>query len=180
MKAKIFKGKIKIEELSKKDFKLAKEFRDYNNSLIEEKAPICLFDRKISSKEAKEWIKRDLQKIKNKRMVVLLAKDKNKLIGLADIALYGGFQNHVGELGISVRKEYRGMGLGKYLMKEILNLAKRKLKPKPKIIRLSVFSTNKIAQNLYKKLGFKTVAKIPKQIQYKGKLIDEVIMIKEI
>jgi ribosomal protein S18 acetylase RimI-like enzyme len=180
MKAKVFKGKIKIEELSKKDLKLAKEFRDYNNSLIEEEAPIRLFDRKISSKEAKEWIKRDLQKIKNKRMVVLLAKDKNKLIGLADITLYGGFQNHVGELGISVRKEYRRIGLGKYLMEEVLNLAKRKLKPKPKIIRFSVFSTNKIAQNLYKKLGFKAVAKIPKQIQYKGELIDEVVMIKEI
>jgi hypothetical protein len=34
MKTKIFKGKIKIEELSKKDLKLAKEFLDFINLLI--------------------------------------------------------------------------------------------------------------------------------------------------
>jgi ribosomal protein S18 acetylase RimI-like enzyme len=45
------------------------------------------------------------------------------------------------------------MGLGECLMREILNLAEKELKPRPKIIRLSVFSTNKIAQNLYKKNG---------------------------
>jgi len=61
--------------------------------------------------------------------------------------------------------------------KEILKLAKKELKPKPKIIRLSVFSTNKPAISLYKKIGFKIVAKIPKQISYKGKFIDEVIML---
>ncbi|PIV12707.1 MAG: GNAT family N-acetyltransferase, partial [Candidatus Nealsonbacteria bacterium CG03_land_8_20_14_0_80_36_12] len=48
---------------------------------------------------------------------------------------------------------------------------------KPKIIRLSVFPTNKAAIGLYKKLGFKKVAKISKQIQYKGKLVDEIIML---
>jgi len=63
-------------------------------------------------------------------------------------------------------------------MKEILKLAKRKLKPKPKIILLSVFSTNNIAINLYKKFGFKKVAKIPKQFQYKGKLVDEIVMMR--
>jgi ribosomal protein S18 acetylase RimI-like enzyme len=30
---------------------------------------------------------------------------------------------------------------------------------------------------LYKKVGFKEVARIPKQIQYKGKLLGEVIMV---
>jgi ribosomal protein S18 acetylase RimI-like enzyme len=87
-------------------------------------------------------------------------------------------ESHVGEFGISIRKEYRGIGIGKRLMKTTLNLAKRRLRPK--IIRLSVFENNKIVQNLYKKFGFKKVAKIPKQIQYKGKLTDEIIMILEL
>jgi ribosomal protein S18 acetylase RimI-like enzyme len=63
-------------------------------------------------------------------------------------------------------------------MKTTLELAKKKLRPK--IIELSVFENNEIAQNLYKKFGFKRVAKIPKQIQYKGKLINKIIMILEI
>jgi ribosomal protein S18 acetylase RimI-like enzyme len=179
MKAKVFKGKIKIEELSKKDLKSAKEFLDFINSLADEDAEISI-NKKSNLKEEIKWLKQNLDGVRKKKKVFCIAKDKGRIVGIASIEMRDLRENHVGILGISVRKEYRGMGLGKYLMKEVLNLAKRKLKPKLKIIRLSVFSTNKIAQNLYKKLGFKLVAKIPKQIQYKGKLIDEVIMIKEI
>jgi ribosomal protein S18 acetylase RimI-like enzyme len=66
--------------------------------------------------------------------------------------------------------------LGKYLGREIIKLTKERLKIK--IVRLGVYSANKPAQKLYKKLGFKMVASIPKQVQYKGKLIDEFIMLK--
>jgi len=179
MKAKIFKEKIKIEELSKKDLKLAKEFLDFINSLVEENAQISV-NEKSDLKEEIEWLKQNLDGVRKKKKVFCIAKDEKKIIGIASLEMKDLRESQVGILGISVRKECRRIGLGKYLMKEVLGLAKRKLKPKPKIIRLSVFSTNKIAQNLYRKLGFKAVAKIPKQLQYKGKLIDEVIMIKEI
>jgi len=86
-------------------------------------------------------------------------------------------QNHVGGLGISIRNGYRGIGLGEYLMKEIIKLTKKELKPKPKIIRLSVLPNNKPAIGLYKKCGFKKVAAVPKQMQYKGKLLDEIVML---
>jgi ribosomal protein S18 acetylase RimI-like enzyme len=59
-------------------------------------------------------------------------------------------------------------------------LAKKELQPKPKIIRLSVFPTNKPAIGLYKKYGFKKAARIPKQLQDKGKLLDEIIMLLEL
>ena len=61
-------------------------------------------------------------------------------------------------------------------MSKILKLAKTKLKPK--IIKLGAFSTNKIAISLYKKMGFKKVAIIPKQINFNNKLIDEIVMLK--
>ncbi len=70
------------------------------------------------------------------------------------------------------------MGLGKFLTQEVIKLAKKELKPAPKIIKLEVYVNNKPAIGLYKKMGFKIVAKIPKQIQYKGKLIGEYIMLK--
>jgi len=41
---------------------------------------------------------------------------------------------------------------------------------------LEVYVNNEPAIKLYKKMGFKRVARIPKHIQYKGKLIDEFIM----
>jgi ribosomal protein S18 acetylase RimI-like enzyme len=178
MKTKFFNNrKIKIRELSPKDLKRAKDFLNYMNSLIDEDAKINR-NKKLTLKEEKEWIKTTLKEIKKKRKIVCLAEAEGKIVGICDIKMKDKRESHVGGLGISVRKEYRGIGIGKRLMKTTLNLAKRRLRPK--IIRLSVFENNKIAQNLYKKFGFKKVAKIPKQIQYKGKLISEIIMILEL
>ena len=168
--------KIIIRKLSKKDLRNVKNFQDYINSLIEEEVMIS-FKKKKTLKEEKEWLKSKLKAIKKKKETILITEDGEKIIGISHIELRRDRQDHVGEFGISIRKEHRGFGFGKKLMAEILKLAKKELKPKPKIIRLSVFSTNKIAQNLYKKFGFKKVAQIPKQIQYKGKLIDEIIML---
>ncbi len=180
MKTKIFGGKkITIKKLSKKDLRNVKEFQDFVNSLIEEKAQISL-NKKLSLKEEKEWLKRQLGQIKNQKTVFLLAECDDKVIGTTGIDLRRGRQEHVGEFGISIRNGYRGIGLGKHLMKEILKLAKKELEPKPKIIRLSVFLTNKPAIGLYKKYGFKKAARIPKQLQDKGKLLDEIIMLLEL
>lgn len=86
-------------------------------------------------------------------------------------------QKHVSTLGIIIRKGYRRMGLGTYLIKEIIKLAKKELKTRPKIIKLSVYSGNKPAIQFYKKCGFKKVAKIPEQIYFKKKFVDEIIMV---
>jgi len=170
--------KLKIEVLSSKDLSQAKNFLIYINSLIEEDAQILL-NKKLSLKKEKEWLKAKINKVKNKKEAILVAKNKNKIAGIAQIELKIGRADHVGELGVSVGKEYRSIGLGKYLMKEILKLVKTDLKPKPKIIRLSFLSTNKIAKNLYQKMNFKIVGIIPQQLQYKGKLVDEIIMLRK-
>jgi ribosomal protein S18 acetylase RimI-like enzyme len=43
---------------------------------------------------------------------------------------------------------------------------------------LSAYAKNKSAITFYKNLGFKEVARIPKQAKIKGKLVDEIIMLK--
>lgn len=177
MEAKIFGGrKIKIRELSKRDLRNVKKFQDFINSLVEEEAQI-LINKKFPLKKEREWLKGQIKRIEKHKHIFLVVEDNNKIVGMTEIYLGIGRQEHVGNLAISIRKGYRGMGLGVYLTKEIIKLAKRDLKPKPKIIRLDVFPTNKPAIGLYKKCGFKKVATIPKQIKYKGKLIDEIIML---
>jgi len=171
--------KIKIRKFLPEDLKKAREFQKFINSLIEEEAMILL-KKKKSLKEEEEWLKEKLKNVKNKKQATLIAKDNNKIVGIANVRLKKDRQSHVGEFGILIRKGYRGIGLGKKLMAEVLKLAKKELTPKPKIIRLSVFDENKIAQNLYRKFNFRRVAKIPKQIEYKRKLTDEIIMIKEL
>lgn len=177
MKIKNFRGKkVIIQKFSKKHLKKVKEFQEFINSLVEEDAPI-LIDKKISLKEEKDWVNSKLNLIKGKKEVFLIAESEGKIIGSTHVSIGIGRQKHVGELGISVAKKYRRIGLGKYLIKEIIKLSKKELIFKPKVIRLSVISANKPAIIFYKKMGFKEVAEIPKQLQYKGKLSGEKIMI---
>lgn len=178
MELKIFdKKKIKIRRLCRKDTKRVKEFQEYINSLIEEGVKILL-NKKLTFKEEKRWLEDTFKQVKKHRKVSIVAEHSNRIIGNTGIDLDRGRKSHIGNFGISIRKGYRGIDIGKFLMEEIIKLAKKELKPKPKIIRLSVYSNNKPAINLYKKYGFKKVAVIPKQIQYKEKLINEVIMLR--
>jgi len=178
METKIFGDKrIIIRELMKKDLSRSKKFQNYINSLIAERAKI-LYKTKHTIKDEKEWLKKKLNEVLRRKLVLLIAEHGDMIVGKTEIGLEREKKDHVGGLGISIGKGYRGIGLGKYLTTEVIKLAEKKLKPSPKIIKLEVFVNNKPAINLYKKLGFKIVARIPKQIQYKGKLIDEFIMLK--
>jgi len=170
---------VKIRKISTTDLKRVEKFREYINSLIKEEAKILL-NTKRSLKEEKEWLKSSLEEMEKHQKIVLVAEDKDKVVGISELKLQSEREKHIAGFGISIRAGYRGAGLGTRLMGEILKLAKKELKPTPKIIRLSVFANNKIATNLYEKMGFKKVARIPKQLVYKGKLIDEVVMLLEL
>jgi len=176
MMMKIFNGKkIKIKELSEYRLKDSKRFLDFINSLIEEKVQILL-NKKLSLKEEKLWLKGQLNELKNKRKVYLVAESNNLIIGSTEVGCGIGRNKHVGILHIAIKKGYREMGLGKYLMEAVIKLAKRRLKIR--IVKIPVFTTNKPAIELYKHYGFKKVARIPKQFYYKERLVDEIIMLK--
>jgi len=180
METKIFNGKkIKIRRISKKDRKNIDKFQDFLNSLIIEDVLIRR-NKKVTLKEELFWLEEELKDVGERKKIYLVAEDKNKIVGSVNITLGHGRESHVCHLGISIRKAYRNIGLGTYLVKEITKLARKELKAQPKIIRLSVYSMNKEALAFYKELGFKKVARIPRQAKFKGRLIDEIIVLKEI
>ncbi|MEM0303449.1 MAG: ribosomal protein S18-alanine N-acetyltransferase [Archaeoglobaceae archaeon] len=61
-------------------------------------------------------------------------------------------------ISLAVKKEFRGSGIGEYLMRRAIERLREKGK---KEIALEVRVSNKIAQKLYEKLGFKIVETIP-------------------
>lgn len=177
MKTKTFGGKkITIRQLSKKDLRNVKKFQDFINSFVDEDAQIMM-NEKVSLKGEEKWLEVKLESIKKGKAVFLVAEHNGVIAGTIGVDSGIWRENHVGNLGITIKEGYRGIGLGTYLIKEIIKLAKKELQPKPKIIRLSVFPTNKPAIGLYHKCGFKKVARIPKQIYLQGKLRDEIIML---
>ena len=176
MKTKTFNGKkVKIKELSEYSLKDTEKFLNFINSFLKEGAQL-LAKKEISLKEEKEWLSSQLKEVKNNKKVYLVAEYQNQIIGTTEVGVGSGRSDHVGTLHIAVRNDCRRIGLGKYLMKTIIKSAKKRLRIK--IINIPVFITNKPAIGLYKYCGFKKVATIPKQIQYKGKLVDEIIMVK--
>ena len=64
-------------------------------------------------------------------------------------------------------------------MKLILEEAEKNL-PKLRIITLEVFENNPVAQEMYKKFGFREFGKLPEGIAYKGQYIDRIYMYKKI
>ncbi|MCX6720951.1 MAG: GNAT family N-acetyltransferase [Candidatus Staskawiczbacteria bacterium] len=171
--------KLIIESLGPKELKYAKEYTDFINSLIAENAKI-LMNRKQTVKEETEFVKGAIKKTKEKKKIYLIAKDGKKVVANTSFEVMAYKQNHIARFGIAIRNGYRGMGLGNYMMTEVMKLAKTRLKPTPKLFRLEVLENNKPAIALYKKMGFKIVAKLPKHIQDKGKLVAEYVMIKDV
>ncbi|KUK66552.1 MAG: GCN5-related N-acetyltransferase [Parcubacteria bacterium 34_609] len=144
------------------------------NSLVEEKAMLTV-QKKLTLKEEKEYLEKI---IKDRNSIHLFLIIDKEVMGSARVNKNNGTKNHIGELGISLRKEARGKGLGEKLMKEVISKAIKKFKLK--IITLEVYSKNKIAQNLYKKMGFQKVGIIKKGIKYFDTYEDFVIMVKYI
>jgi ribosomal protein S18 acetylase RimI-like enzyme len=88
-------------------------------------------------------------------------------------------ENHVGILGISVAKDFRGEGLGKLLMELIVKEAEKEI-PDLRIVTLGVYSTNSIAQNLYKQMDFVEYGRLPNGITRGGNFEDSILMYKNI
>lgn len=152
----------------------AKAFANYINGLIEE-------DTFISSKpqteeDERSYISSMLKKISQNKEIHLVVFSGEEKIGAVDIFNLGVRKEHSGELQIHIRKDFRGIGLGKILLMKVFQLAKEELSLK--MVMLTVFNTNTNALSLYEKLGFVKYGELPKAIYYKGEYINEILMYK--
>ena len=171
--------KIIIRKLRREDVEDVKRFQKFFNSFIEEDAKISVSE-KISAKEQKKRLEGSLQKQKEKEAAYLVAKEGENIAGRVYIKRGAQRSSHVATLGaLMIDREYRRIGIAKHLIKEAITLAKKEFQPSPKVVRISAFGNNEPALRLYeKKVGFEKVANIPKQLKYKGRYVDEVILLK--
>lgn len=82
---------------------------------------------------------------------------------------------HRGYLGMSIRQEYTGMGLGSFMMKTALEQAKENGFEQ---VELGVYSDNLGARHMYTKMGFAEYGMNPRAFKLKdGTYVDEIIMV---
>lgn len=163
--------KILVRTPKKNDLK---QLLQFINSLIQEDTFI-LETKKKTLKEEKNWLNDVLKKMKSGEKIYFVGEINNNIVAVSRIGIYSSRSRHIGEISFSVLRPYRNLGIGKILLKTLLIIGK---KMKFKKLILGVLGNNKIAINLYKKFGFKEVTRVPKVIFYKGKYVDDVLMMK--
>ena len=154
------------------------EMTGYINTLSREDTYITFSGEQITLDSEKEYIIDLLKRIEKGNSVNLVCMIDGKVIGIAGIERKitarrrGG---HIGIFGISIKKEFRGDGMGYELSTTVIDEAKKKMAGL-RIITLSVYKPNEIAYALYRKLGFVEYGTLPKGILFHGEYVDEVEM----
>ena len=176
-----FKDKeIRIRYLVEGDVERASKFNRFANELVKDETAFVSNDIEQILEIQDFQVNERLKEIKEKKAIVLIAENNNSsIVGRASITPKVGLAEHIGLLEVHILKGYRDLGLGRYLMTEILKLGKKELN-KVNMVRLSVFSNNEIAISLSNKMGFKKVVKIPEQVSSNGTIADEVIMLRKV
>lgn len=162
------------------DINDAPKMCDYINAISREKTFITYQGEQISEMEETVFLDGELTKIENNRAVLLLVfagENADKLIGVGNINLQDKIESHLGLLGMSISQEYRGKGLGSLLLQSLLAQAEKQL-PELKVIRLTVFGNNPVAQKLYEKNGFVEYGRLPGGIRHNDTFVDSILMYK--
>lgn len=123
--------------------------------------------------QERDWLK---SKIENENHLVIVAEVDGKVVGQLDFS--NGHRrriSHTGEFGMGVHKDFRGLGVGNFLLKSLIDWAKSN--PKIEKINLCVHQTNERAIAAYKKHGFQVEGTRTKDLKYpNGVYVDTVLM----
>ncbi len=145
------------------------------NGVIKEPRSGILLDRLSRLSDEKKWLGAALQGIKKRRIVMLAVEAGGVIKGNCDISLGVGKKSHRGTLGVVLSEDLRGKGVGEALMRRTIELAEKRLKG-IEFIDLTVLDYNLRAKNLYTKLGFVEIGRIPRGIKEGSLYYDELIM----
>jgi RimJ/RimL family protein N-acetyltransferase len=127
---------------------------------------------KVSLEAEQEWIESS-NSMENSLIIITTINDE--IISIASIASNKKERTrHNGTLGISILKEYWGVGLGSKLMEYIIDWAKSN--GITKRIELLVREDNHVAIKLYKKFGFEQEGLHKNDIYIDGTYYNTIIM----
>jgi len=105
----------------------------------------------------------------------LVAVVDGELVGMIGLHAFSRPRiNHRGEIGMMVRDDWQGKGVGKALMQAVTDLADRWLNLAR--IELTVFTDNESAIALYRKFGFEIEGTLRKHAFRDGEFVDSYMM----
>ena len=149
----------------------------FANSLIDEDTFVLLSGKPLTLAHESRYVSEALSLIKKKEKIHLIAEVNGVIAGSAEIRRGKLRQHHVGEIGISICKEFRRKGIGRRLMSELIAGGKRM---GLRVLMMHCFENNTAALALYKKFGFMECGLLPEALYYRGEYIGELTLYKKI
>lgn len=162
--------------------KYAEEFLDFMRQVSEDTHFMSRYGDEVGLAQKDIVAERERQKIlsDDNRQGMISIFYEDRIIG--NIAIHSNGKGrktaHRCSVGLAVRKEFQGYGLGTLLMNQAIKFAKN---VGYEYIELGVFSDNVPAMGLYKKMGFVECGHFPDAFRLDdGKSIDEITMYKKL
>lgn len=152
---------------------------NFINTISDERTFITYQGEHETLESEGKWLRGLLERIENKKSTHLLVYCGSELVGQCGIELKSKTSKHIGVLGITIAKNFRGEGIGKLIFDLTLKEAIKAL-PDLKIITLEVYSTNEIARELYKKMGFVEYGILPGGVSRNNTFEDAILMYKNV
>lgn len=158
-------------------FEDAEKLMNFINPIVKENAHILL-NQIQSLDQEKEYLASCIKSMHEDQMIKMCVYFEDRIVGAAHVTRLRYKENHAGEFGISLSQDFRGQGLGKILMSELIQQAKEILSVSQLILTCSLLNVS--AQELYKKLGFQEYGRLPEALQYENSFVDQVLMYKKL
>ncbi len=155
----------------------ARSLQAHINALVAERAPVLLQQRQSLQQE--HAYVRGLLSGLGKKDIPLVAEWDGELAGSAGAhkaSVQRHATQHTAMLGLAVGVRFRRRGVGEALLRAVMRCARRQWGTR--IFWLDVYRSNKPAQRLYRKLGFRVTGSIPRGAKVRGKVTDVLMMMK--
>ena len=135
---------------------------------------LMLFREKPSMDDERKWFENTLRGISEGNIVMIVSEVDSHVVGWCDVRRLAPKTpvDHRGVLGLCVKKELRGRGIGEALIKGIVERCEGKFE----VIELTVLSGNQRAIRLYERFGFEKYGVRRGALKRAGKYFDENLM----
>ena len=156
----------------------AKVLLDIESSVISEGEYFIVVSEELEKKPVQEEKERIQRRLDNEKETLIVAEVDGVVVGSIEFRSQTRKRlSHTGSVSMSISKDYRGMGIGKALLKALLDWADEN--PLIEKVSLGVLSTNQRAISLYKQMGFLEEGRLMKEYKLNdGEYIDDILMFK--
>jgi RimJ/RimL family protein N-acetyltransferase len=152
----------------------ADAFMEFINTFVDERAYLTIQEKATLKREMK-WLEKTAREIDRGEKLALLLFVDGKIAGNCEVRRgEAPDQMHNVTFGIAIRKEFRGMGFGELLLQSGIEAARKRFRPRN--MWVDHYAKNRVAAQLYRKVGFVEVARLREYHSHYGTYDDKVIM----